>query len=209
MNYLYLHGFASSPKSQKASFLQDKFAQLGLTLPVPDLNLGDFSEITLSKQLHYLDQEFGDRALVVIGSSLGGFLALQMAIMNPKVEKLVLLAPAFGFGKLLADGLGADAIALWQKNGSREFFHYTFNRNLPLKYEFFADAQPYTDKSLTRSLPILIIHGLQDEVIPFSLSQAFADHHPDVTLRLVEGDHSLDGDLLDLIWQETSRFLGL
>ncbi|MEE3716482.1 YqiA/YcfP family alpha/beta fold hydrolase [Tumidithrix elongata RA019] len=209
MNYLYLHGFASGPQSQKAKFLQNQFAKIGLTLPVPDLNLGDFTQITLSAQLQYLNREFGDRPLIAIGSSLGGFLALQMAIANPQIEKLVLLAPAFEFGQRLAEGLGAEAIAQWQATGSRDFFHYSLNRQLPLKYEFFADAQTYAGKTLNRNIPILIIHGLQDEVIPFQLSQAFAESHPDVTLRLVESDHSLGGEMLGYIWQETASFLDL
>jgi len=97
MNYLYLHGFASSPKSSKAVFLQDKFANLGLTLNVPDLNLGNFTEATLTKQLDFLQSEYGNAPLVVIGSSLGGYLALQMAIADLHVQKLILLAPAFKF----------------------------------------------------------------------------------------------------------------
>jgi uncharacterized protein len=209
MNYLYLHGFASGVRSQKAEFLKNQFAKNGLNLHVPDLNLGNFTEITLTKQMQYLNREFSDLPLVAIGSSLGGFLALQMAIENPKIEKLILLAPAFDFGQRLWDRLGQEAITQWKTTGIREVFHYSQNCHLPLKYEFFVDAQTYVHKSLTRKLPILIIHGLSDEVIPFHLSQTFSDTHPEVTLHLVESDHSLGGDMLEFIWQETSAFLEL
>jgi uncharacterized protein len=208
MNYLYLHGFASSPKSGKAIFLQEKFAQIGLTLNVPDLNLGDFTTITLSKQLDYLQTEYGNSPLAVIGSSLGGYLALQMAIANPQVQKLILLAPAFKFSSTLEQGLGSEAIAQWQTTGSREFYHYGLDQPLPLNYEFLTDAQTYLPKSLDREVPTLIIHGANDEVVPCSLSLDFAKERSDVTLEIVESDHSL-GNVVDLIWQRTQTFLDL
>jgi predicted esterase YcpF (UPF0227 family) len=123
VKYLYLHGFASSPQSTKAKYMQQKFAELGLTLHVPDLNLTDFSKVTLSEQLIYLDRNYlnNDEPIVVIGSSLGGFLAVQLAAQNPLVQKLVLFAPAFGFSQRIAETLGEKNIAQWQQDGSREF----------------------------------------------------------------------------------------
>jgi uncharacterized protein len=208
MNYLYLHGFASGPQSGKAQFLQAQFKQLGLTLNVPDLNLGNFTEITLTKQLAYLQAEYGHFPVVAIGSSLGGYLALQMAIANPLVQKLILLAPAFKFSYCLEQGLGETAIAAWQTTGTRDIFHYGFKQNIPLNYEFLTDAQTYLAKSLQRELPILIIHGADDQVVPCSLSQDFVRNHSSATLEIVESDHSL-GNVVDLIWQRTSAFLEL
>jgi hypothetical protein len=51
MKFIYLHGFASSPRSTKAQDLLDRFTSLGLTLEIPDLNQGNFSHLTLSRQL--------------------------------------------------------------------------------------------------------------------------------------------------------------
>jgi len=207
MNYLYLHGFASNPNSTKAKFLQAQLAQRGIDLMVPDLNLGNFTEITLSKQLTYVETLGNSNSpLIVMGSSLGGYLALQMAIANPHIQKLILLAPALSFSQCFAQSLGETAIAQWQQTGYREFYHYGFKQSLPLKYEFFTDAGTFAAKSLERSLPILIIHGLDDEVVPCELSRQFAASHDNVTLELVESDHSL-GNMLDLIWQKTQLFL--
>lgn len=49
--YLYLHGFASGPQSQKARGLAARFQAQGLELEIPDLNQGDFSHLTLSRQI--------------------------------------------------------------------------------------------------------------------------------------------------------------
>ena len=210
MNYLYLHGFASSPRSTKARYMQQEFKQLGLTLHTPDLNLTDFSTVTLSKLLDYLNRTYleSNQPLVVIGSSLGGFLAVQLAAQSPLVQKLVLFAPAFGFSQRIAKTLGEENIVKWQQDGSREFYHYGLKRNVNLQFQFFVDAQNYSEDKLTRSLPILIFHGIQDEVVPASLSEEFMKRRSQVTLKLLNDDHALGNDL-DNIWQDTKQFLAI
>lgn len=209
MKYLYLHGFASSPQSTKAKYMQQKFAEIGLTLHIPDLNLADFSKVTLSEQLIYLDRNYlnDDEPTVVIGSSLGGFLAVQLASQNVLIQKLVLLAPAFGFSQRIAKTLGAENLAQWQQDGIREFYHYGLKRNLNLQFQFFVDAQKYSEEKMTRSLPILIFHGIDDDVVPSALSEEFAKMRSQVTLKLLNDDHALGKDLDD-IWQDTKRFCG-
>ena len=210
MNYLYLHGFASSPQSTKARYMQKKFAELGLDLDIPDLNLTDFSTVTLSEQLAHLNLTYlsNGEPMVVIGSSLGGFLAIQLAAQNPLVEKIVLLAPAFGFSQRIAKALGAENVAKWQADGSREFYHYGLKRNVNLQFQFFADAQNYSEEKLTRSLPMLIFHGVHDDVVPAALSEEVAKKRSQVTLKLLDDDHALGNDL-DSIWEDTKNFLGI
>jgi predicted esterase YcpF (UPF0227 family) len=210
MNYLYLHGFASSPQSTKAKFIQKRFAEMGLTLHVPDLNLNDFSTVTLSDQLDYLDRTYlnNNELLVVIGSSLGGFLAVQLAAQKTQVQKLVLFAPAFGFSQRIAKALGEENVTKWRQDDIREFYHYGLKRNVNLHFNFFVDAQKYSDEKLTRSLPILIFHGIYDDVVPAALSEDFAKMRSQVTLKLLDDDHALGKDL-DSIWQDTKHFLSI
>jgi hypothetical protein len=146
--------------------------------------------------------------MVVIGSSLGGFLAIQLAAQNPLVEKIVLLAPAFGFSQRIAKALGAENVAKWQADGSREFYHYGLKRNVNLQFRFFVDAQNYSEENLTRSLPMLIFHGVHDDVVPAALSEEVAKKRSQVTLKLLDDDHALGNDL-DSIWQDTKNFLGI
>lgn len=208
MKYLYLHGFASSSNSYKATYMQQRFAELGLTLHVPDLNLTDFSTVTLSDQLIYLEQTYlnDNEPIAVIGSSLGGFLAVLLAAQNDLVQKLVLFAPAFGFGDHLAQRLGDEAVTQWQKLGFREFYHYGLKRNLNLQFQFLVDAQNYSEKKLTRSLPILIFHGIRDDVVPASLSEEFVQGRSQVTLKLLDDDHALGNDL-EGMWRNIKQFL--
>ncbi|OIP78555.1 MAG: esterase [Oscillatoriales cyanobacterium CG2_30_44_21] len=210
MQYLYLHGFASSPHSYKARYMQQRFTELGLTLHIPDLNLADFSTVTLSQQLDYLQSEYfaQGQAIAVIGSSLGGFLAVQLAALSPLVEKLVLFAPAFGFGQRVAQALGIENMAEWQQLGGRQFYHYGLKRNVSLHYEFIADAQNFSEDSLKRSLPILILHGIHDDVVPSVLSEEFAKGRSQVSLKLVDDDHALGKDL-ESYWQDIRHFLAV
>lgn len=208
MQYLYLHGFASSPNSYKAQYMQQKFSELGLTLHIPDLNLTDFATVTLSQQLDYLQSAYfaEGQATIVIGSSLGGFLAVQLAALSPLVQKLVLFAPAFGFGQRVAAAIGIENMSEWQQSGVRQFYHYGLKRNVNLHYEFIADAQKFSEDRLTRSLPILIIHGIHDDVVPSVLSEKFVKGRSLVDLKLVEDDHALGKDL-ESYWQDLKRFL--
>jgi pimeloyl-ACP methyl ester carboxylesterase len=211
MEYLYLHGFASAPASSKAQFLRSKFAQLGLTLHVPDLNLGDFGGLTLTKQLQFLVNEYGDRPIAVIGSSLGGYLAAHFATIKiTKVQKLVLLAPAFQFGDRIAQGVGAELMAQWRTDGELKFYHYGSDRQVPLQYKFWLDASSYQDPVPDSELPILIIHGLHDDVIPPQLSKDFAAKYANVELKLVDSDHRLaDRQMLEFLWRNVQAFLEL
>jgi uncharacterized protein len=210
MNYLYLHGFASSPQSTKARFMQQRFAEMGLTLHIPDLNLTDFSTVTLSDQLDYLDRIYinNNEPLVVIGSSLGGFLAVQLAAQHTLVQKLILFAPAFGFNHRIAKTLGDENVTKWQQDDVREFYHYGLKRNVNLHFNFFTDAQKYSEEKLMRSLPMLIFHGIHDDVVPVSLSEEFTKMRSQVTLKLLDDDHALGKDL-DSIWQDTKQFLSI
>ncbi|NUN63896.1 alpha/beta fold hydrolase [Pseudanabaena biceps] len=208
MNYLYLHGFASSPRSYKAQYMQQKFADLGLTLHIPDLDLADFSTVTLSDQLAYLDRNYlqNNQPISVIGSSLGGFLAVLLAAQSPLVQKLVLLAPAFGFGDRIAQAIGVENVNKWREDGTREFFHYGLKRPVNLHYQFIVDAQKYSEQSLQRSIPTLIFHGIHDDVVPASLSEEFIKGRSQVILKLLEDDHALGKDL-DSMWRDIKDFL--
>ncbi len=207
MRYIYLHGFASSPQSGKAKYLAGKFQELGLQLDVPDLNLGNFSQMTISGVLAHLQSTYNESS-AVIGSSLGGFIGLLWAQHSPLVQKLLLLAPAITFPRAIAEWLGAEAIQQWQELGYREFWHYEAQRPVPLSYEFFRDAQSYADQRFDRVVPTVILHGKRDEVVPVQVSENFAQTRPHVVLQIVDSDHSLgDSPTLHYLWQLVTQHM--
>lgn len=205
--YIYLHGFASSPKSAKAQDISDRFAQIQTKLKIPDLNAGDFSQLTITRQITQVAAEFPDDStpVTLIGSSLGGLTSAHLGQQYPQVQRLVLLAPAFGFLSHWLTKLGDKEIQRWQQEQYLMIHHYGQGRSLPLSYNFVTDAAPYQEEILQRPIPTLILHGKQDEVIPITASREFARSRPWVELLELESDHSL-GNVMAEIWPAIHRF---
>ena len=75
MQIVYLHGFASSPQSSKAQFFRHKFEALGIPISIPELDQRDFEHLTVSGMLDVVGSTVAGRSTVLVGSSLGGFVA--------------------------------------------------------------------------------------------------------------------------------------
>lgn len=210
MNYFYLHGFASSPRSNKAIYLSDRFAQREINLQSPDLNQADFSHLTITRQLNQVAAELPPppTCVTLIGSSLGGLTAAWLGQKHLQVQRLVLLAPAFEFLAHWLVHLEQSQLQQWQAEKYLSVYHYGEKRSLPLHYEFVLDAAQYQEAQLLRPIPTLILHGRQDEVIPIGASRKFAQNRPWVQLIELESDHSL-GNVLPQIWQSIQTFCEL
>ncbi|NJN20091.1 MAG: alpha/beta fold hydrolase [Leptolyngbya sp. RL_3_1] len=212
--YCYLHGFASSPASRKAQHLLGAFQGQGRALTILDLNQGDFAHLTLSRQIqqgmNWIESQ-PDPEVVVIGSSFGGLTAAWLAEqpeVQERIQKLVLLAPAFQFLAQWLPRLGDEALTRWQAEGEFPIFHYGQGRMVPLRYGFITDAQTYDESQLRAEIPTLILHGRQDEVIDIQASRDYAALRPWVALVALEDDHSLLATQ-DQIWQVIQTWLRL
>ena len=208
--YIYLHGFASSPQSNKASYLRDRFAEVNLELKVLDLNQGDFSRLTLTRQIEQTIDAFPDSQtpVVLIGSSFGGLTCAWVAQQKLQVKKMILLAPAFGFPGSWYSKLQPEQIKQWRESGYLSVYHYGEKRSIPLHYQFLEDADNYPVSNLMRFLPTLIIHGVRDDVVPIEVSCDYVEKHSQARLIELDSDHGLN-DVKERIWQETKDFLKL
>ncbi len=202
---VYLHGFASGPGSKKARFFQERFAELGIGLEIPDLAEGDFEHLTLTGQLRVIERVSRREPVTLIGSSMGGYLAALYAARHAEVERVVLMAPAFYFLKRWTETHGRAEMEKWRAAGSIDIFHYSVGRPVPLGYQLIDDAAQYEDyPNVTQ--PVLIFHGRNDTVVPPEYSVTFAEQHPKTNLHLLNSDHELV-NVLDDMWLETSVFL--
>jgi uncharacterized protein len=218
-SYIYLHGFASSPDSTKAKYFRDRFSSLNIDLKTPDLNHNDFSNLTLTRQLHQIETEFlkpqtlqsqaenikNFGEVTIIGSSFGGLTAAWLAQRQLFVKQIVLLAPAFQFLSHWLPLLGKEQLEKWQSKQSLPVYHYGAQRYLPLNYQFVTDLAQYPEEKLMRSVPTLILHGKHDTIIPIQASRSFAANRPWVELIELEDDHSL-GNFLAEIWEAIQKF---
>lgn len=190
MRHLYLHGFASGPASGKAQWFRRRLAGHGIELEIPDLAAGDFEHLTVTGQLRVIEELVRGEAVSLIGSSMGGYLAALYASRHPEVQKLVLLAPAFGLLARWPETLGSEVMESWRQTGSRHVFHYAENREVPLSFDLMRDAALYpAEPSFTQ--PALVVHGRADDVVPVAASIEFARRHPNVRLEVLDSDHQL------------------
>lgn len=193
-NIIYLHGFASSPNSNKAQYITNFFKNKEIRVLVPDLNCGNFSDVTVSKMLLKINEAVSiiKDSFIVIGSSMGGYLAtLYSEKANILPDKMLLLAPGFNLYRLFGDWLGEYGISEWRKNGYFHFMHYAYNRELPLSYEFYKDLKNHSSFPNIRGIKTHIIHGVYDNVVPYSVSEKFVSLNPNTTLELINDTHEL------------------
>jgi pimeloyl-ACP methyl ester carboxylesterase len=205
LRIVYLHGFASSPSSSKAQFFSRRLTEHGASVSIPQLDEGNFQGLTITRQLAVIDSAVGNEPAVLMGSSLGGYLAALYASTHVAIEKLVLLAPAFRFPTRWRERYAAD-MDRWKREGSLPFFHYAVQAERPLGFQFVEDAAQYPDEP-EFSQPALILHGSRDPVVPAEISREFAAGHPNVCLRLFDSGHELT-DVLEPMWTEAASFLG-
>jgi len=212
MRVFYLHGFASSAKSSKAAFFATRLAQHGVAVDTPDFNLPDFSTLTITRMVDQVADAVdhgGNEPAVLIGSSLGAFVAVQAALRSPSaVSQMILLAPALDFGGNRMRQLGDRGIDEWRRTNRLEVFHYAYGRMMPVHYELYADARRYDCMAAALSMPVQIFQGRRDDAVDPETVEAWARSRPNVELHMLDDDHQLLSSL-DYIWGQVARFLGL
>jgi pimeloyl-ACP methyl ester carboxylesterase len=209
---LYLHGFASSAQSSKASYFRTRFAEHGVALETPDFNLPDFSTLTISRMLRQVADSIAARdegPVVLMGSSLGGFVAVQSAVDNPSsVSRLVLLAPALDFSAERVGDLGDRSLEQWRATDRLDVFHYAYGRVIPVHYALFDDAQQYRPLEARVNVPVQVFQGSRDAAVDPATVERWTKTQPHAELHLLDDDHQMLASL-EAIWVETARFLGL
>jgi pimeloyl-ACP methyl ester carboxylesterase len=205
VRYVYLHGFASGPSSRKAQYFASRFRECGISLEIPDLAQGDFEHLTITGQLAVIDQLLGGDPACLIGSSMGGYLSALYAARHSKVNRVVLLAPAFGFARRWPEALGEEVYLTWKTTGWLPFFHYVDNLDRRVHYELIEDGLRYEDYPEV-SQPCLVFHGTDDAVVPVEFSEEFARRNSSAVLRVVDSGHELT-DQLETLWTESRSFL--
>jgi uncharacterized protein len=216
VHVFYLHGFASSPASGKATSLRERLAPLGLPLHVPDFNAPDFATLTTTRMLGQVEDAI--RALepgpvALVGSSLGGFLAIHAAARqvggaSHPITRLVLLAPAVGFGSGRDGWLTTAELDEWKRTDRRDVLHYADGKTYAVHYALWEDGQAHDAFAAQVHVPVLVFQGTRDTVVRPDQVREWVAHRSNATLCEVDDDHQLQSHL-GLIWRECLKFLGL
>ena len=211
LTIFYLHGFASSARSSKATFFAGKLRDHGIELHTPDLNEPDFSTLTISRMVEQVLKAIGElqEPIVLIGSSLGAFVAVQIALKYPdRIGRLVLLAPALDFGGNRMRSLGDAGVEEWKRTGKLDVFHHAYGRMLPVHYELYADARRHNCVDAALAMPIQVFQGRRDDAVDPDVVERWSRARPNVELHMLDDGHQLTASV-GYVWDEMKRFLGL
>jgi len=211
----YLHGFASSAQSTKASFFAERLRPLGIDVHCPDFNEPDFEHLTVSRMRRQVEEAIAALPagpVALIGSSLGGFVAVHIAACSKDtdhpIDRVVLLAPALDFGGNRMKELGPEGLARWKETDRLDVFHYAAGETRQVGYALYEDAGRYDSFACELTAPTLIFQGRRDASVDPAMVERFARGRPQMTLHLLDDDHQLLNSL-DFLWEETARFLGV
>ncbi|MEP1444193.1 MAG: alpha/beta hydrolase [Hyphomicrobiales bacterium] len=205
----WLSGFKSSMQGQKAQAIAKWAKARGQACTLMDysghgLSSGAFEDGTISDWLEEATYVFDNKTSgpqIIVGSSMGGWLALLLAArMKGRVGGLVLIAPAWDMSeKLMWERFPAEL----QKTVMEEGFY-----NRPSSYgdgdykitrQLIEDGRKHLigDTPLHLGCPVHILHGRQDADVPWEHGHALINllPHDDVNFTLVpDGDHRLSRD---------------
>lgn len=205
--FLYLHGFASGPSSKKGTAFAAHYQNRGVAIERLDLRVPSFEHLRLSAMLEVVGAAIGgasDRA-VVIGSSLGGLTAARACERDPRIAALILLAPAFQLAARWRAQLAGELDA-WRHTGWRTVIDRTTNHPARIDFGFLEDITAVDVGFPDVRVPTLILHGINDDVVPVEHSRRFAEGKRHVRLVELDDDHELVGSLPTIL-DEADRFL--
>ncbi|OAI46736.1 hypothetical protein AYO44_10855 [Planctomycetaceae bacterium SCGC AG-212-F19] len=203
---MFIHGFGSVRKGEKALALQAACARRGWNFAAFDFrghgdSSGTMLDLRPSGLLADLDAirtwlvAHGVTTVYPVGSSMGGWAAAWFTLLHPDtVPACVLLAPAFYWLTSRWSKLTDAERALWKQTGRHRVKTDWVEAELGFGLAEERDRYPFQQLITEWAKPLLIFHGMQDNVIPYAHSLYFAEQAklPGVELHLFkDGDHRL------------------
>jgi len=167
------HGMESDKNSEKLIFLGQQLAEKGILALRFDFSYvgessGKFADITYSGEVDDLRAAFSliqnhrPGKTAILGSSMGGTVALLFAAEEPSVAALVTIAAPLHPERFPERVLTAVELQQWRDHG------FTFYNGRRLNVSLLADLEKLDVPPLAKKIqcPVLILHGDADEVVP-------------------------------------------
>jgi alpha-beta hydrolase superfamily lysophospholipase len=210
---VYLHGFASSPASSKATWYGRELMRLGVGYACPDFNQPAFETLTVTRMIEQTLAAVEAAAagpVALIGSSLGAYVAVLAAAAEAsgRVDRLILLAPALDFGGNRLSRLGTHSIEEWREAGKLTVFHYGLGEPRDVGFGLYEDAAKHDAFDVMLDLPMLVVQGRRDPVVDPAMVQRWCATRPTAHLHLVDDEHQLS-DTMPFIWAKSREWLGV
>jgi pimeloyl-ACP methyl ester carboxylesterase len=154
---------------------------------------------------------------IVVGSSMGGWVSLKLAISHPeRVRGLVGIAPAPDFTTWMWEGLSDDQRAEVTNNGFVRIHSEYDPAGYVITKQLIDDGTPnfvLTGEPIPLNIPVRLLHGMADPDVPWQHSIRIADHLAGDDVRISfskSGDHRLsEPDDLALLCATIDELTGL
>ncbi|CAK8682985.1 unnamed protein product [Clavelina lepadiformis] len=196
---MFLPGFMSNMNGQKALALENWCKSNDHSFVRFDFHGTGSSDGPLSSIKNWIDDAFDVFELttegpqVLVGSSMGAFMMMQIAKRHQdRIVGMIGVAPSFYFLNTTRNW-STQLVA----SADADFFTIpsSYDKNMRVSRNFFDGLEEY-DTQLTLSCPLHIIHGMQDDAIPWKLSLEFLQENQtssdDIMLTLKkDSDHRL------------------
>ncbi len=123
----------------------------------------------------------GYKSIYIMGHSMGGVIASHIASKYKEVKKLVLVAPAFKYLKFKEEKLDIlnslkYAPTAFKDYDIKEIIGRIFKLPLPTTIEFIKLVKEYTTDIKKVNIPTLIIHGDNDNIVPYDSAKYVYDN---------------------------------
>ena len=227
---LLLHGFTSSLDCVKAP--AEKLKNLGFDVKTPVLAghgtvykdlVGVKSEDWFNdayEELKSLYEQYNTK-VVVVGLSMGGAVALDLAIKHSDmVQAVVGVAPALDFKDPLArfSGFMSKFIKFWPApNAFRDKkLKKEKNTNYPkfpvaTFYELYKYGQKISNELEKLTVPVLLLHSMKDQIIPVEVSRKIIEKSSSEEKQIIlfsKSGHEMFLDLeADKVTDEVCNFI--
>jgi pimeloyl-ACP methyl ester carboxylesterase len=146
---------------------------------------------------HVIEAAVGGRELLVVGSSMGGWIALLLArALGGRVKAMVLVAPAPDFTEeLMRPELTGEQLEVLRTQGVT-YPPSEYGEPIPLTWKLLEDGARHLllGGEIAVRCPVRVLHGMKDPDVPWALSLRLAECLASDDVRLVfvkDGDHRL------------------
>ncbi len=203
---VFLPGFASDMTGTKAMLLRDACAARGQAMLRLDYSghgasggkfidgcIGDWVEDAAQVVANAL----GEEPLLLVGSSMGGWIALLLALrFGARVRAMLLVAPAPDFTELLIRPRLPVAVLQRLETEGVIYRPSAYGEPMPLTWKLLQDGARHLllNGPIGVTCPVRVLHGMKDADVPWqtSLDLAACLASEDVRLTfLKDGDHRL------------------
>jgi pimeloyl-ACP methyl ester carboxylesterase len=182
-DFVDLEAFGSNNYSKELEDIAKLLEELPKVVPPEEVNWDDVS---------------------IVGHSRGGAIALIAALEYPIFKKAVTWASV---SRLDFSYLSPEEIEEWRKTGVRYIYNQRTGQQMPLYFQLYEDyMQNQARFNLEERLkelnkPVLLIHGTEDESVPFANAERLKSWLPNATLIPIEGANHTFGAVHPLVSQ--------